>query len=355
MSELLEILDQFGIQADADTHGNGHINRTYLVKSDPPVILQRINNEVFKKPEEVMENVMAVTSYLREKIVAAGGNPDKETLTFLRARDGRPYYKTPEGDYYRAYYFVDDVLSLEQADTPEDFAEAARGFGHFQNMLADFPADRLYETIEKFHDTSNRFCQLEDAIRANAAGRLNSVKPEIEFALAHKHYASAITDAIASGEVPLRVTHNDTKLNNVLLDAKTKKACCVIDLDTVMPGSLLYDFGDALRFGASTGAEDEQDLEKIHFDLAKFEAFTAAFLSEVGESLTAKERELLPLSVLIITLECGIRFLADHLNGDVYFGIHRENHNLDRARTQFKLVHEIEQSLDRMAAIVDKY
>ena len=355
MSELANILEQFGIDAGALPHGNGHINRTYLVDSNPRVILQRINTDVFKKPEEVMENVMAVTSYLRERISERGGNPDKETLTFLRARDGKPYYKTAAGDYYRAYYFVEDTVSLEQAETPEDFAEAAHGFGRFQQMLASFPADKLYETIERFHDTANRYRQLDEAIEKNASGRLDSVKAEVDFALARRKYASKITDAIANGSVPLRVTHNDTKLNNVLLDAKTRKATCVIDLDTVMPGSLLYDFGDALRFGASTGAEDEQDLDKIHFDLVKFEAFTAAFLSEVGGDLTAKERELLPLSVLMMTLECGIRFLADHINGDVYFGIHRENHNLDRARTQFKLVSEIETCLDQMARIAEKY
>ena len=355
MSELATILHEFGVKADALPHGNGHINRTYLVDSTPRVILQRINTAVFKKPEEVMENIMAVTSYLRERIAERGGDPDRETLTFLRARDGKPYYKTDAGDYYRAYRFVEDTVSLESADTPADFAEAAHGFGRFQQMLADFPADKLYETIELFHDTANRFRQLDDAIAQNASGRAADVQAEIDFAMAHRHYATMITDAIADGSVPLRVTHNDTKLNNVLLDAATRRACCVIDLDMVMPGSVLYDFGDALRFGASTGAEDEQDLDKIHFDLAKFEAFTAAFLSEVGADLTARERELLPVSVLMMTLECGIRFLADHINGDVYFGIHRENHNLDRARTQFKLVYEIEQSLGAMSAIVGKY
>lgn len=355
MSELTTILAQFAIDANAEPHGNGHINRTYLVNSRPRVVLQRINTNVFKKPEEVMENIMAVTSHLRAKIAAQGGDPDKETLTFLRARDGKPYYKTAAGDYYRAYRFVENTVSLEQAETPDDFAEAAHGFGRFQQMLADFPANKLYETIERFHDTVERYRQLDEALQKNAAGRADSVRQEIDFALAHRHYATVITDAIADGSVPLRVTHNDTKLNNVLLDATTRRAACVIDLDTVMPGSLLYDFGDALRFGASTGAEDERDLDKIRFDLVKFEAFTAAFLAEVGHDLTAKERSLLPVSVLIMTLECGIRFLADHLNGDVYFGIHRENHNLDRARTQFKLVDEIEDKLDEMTAIVAKY
>ena len=355
MSELVEILDQFGVKADALPHGNGHINRTYLVDSTPRVILQRINTAVFTKPAEVMENIMAVTSYLRKKLEAAGADPTRGTLTFLRTKDGKPYYKTAEGDYYRAYYFVEDTVSLESVENLEDFTEAARGFGKFQQMLADFPADQLYETIEKFHDTPNRYRQLDEALANNRSGRAKEVQAEVDFALSHRKYAAMITDAIADGSVPLRVTHNDTKLNNVLLDAATNKAICVIDLDTVMPGSMLYDFGDALRFGASTGAEDETDLDKIHFDLTKFEAFTKGFLGELGDSITQKERELLPLSVLMMTLECGIRFLADHINGDVYFSIHREGHNLDRCRTQFKLVSEIEEKFDEMAAIVAKY
>ncbi len=355
MSELAEILNQFGVRADALPHGNGHINRTYLVESTPRVILQRINTAVFHKPEEVMENIMAVTSFIKAKVEAEGGDASRRTLTFLRTKDGKPYYKTEEGDYYRAYYFIEDSISLEKVDRLSDFAEAAHGFGDFQRMLADFPAERLYETIEKFHDTVNRYRQFADALEENRAGRADTVRAEIEFAKAHEKYASVITDAIAEGSVPLRVTHNDTKLNNVLLDAKTGKAICVIDLDTVMPGSMLYDFGDALRFGASTGAEDETDLDKIHFDLERFEVYTKAFLEELGDSITKKERELLPMSVLMMTLECGIRFLADHLNGDVYFQIHRENHNLDRCRTQFKLVSEIEELLPRMAQIVAKY
>ena len=355
MNELAKILTAFGIDASALPHGNGHINRTYLVDSEPRVILQRINTNVFKRPVEVMENIFAVTSFLREKIVQAGGDPNRETLTFLRTTDGLPYYKSEEGDYYRAYYFVGNTVSLESVEKLEDFAEAARGFGKFQKMLADFPAERLYETIEKFHDTPDRYRQFKEALEEDRASRAASVRKEIDFALSHEKYADTITRAIADGSVPLRVTHNDTKLNNVLLDEKTRRAICVIDLDTVMPGSMLYDFGDALRFGASTGAEDEVDLDKIHFDLEKFEAFTAAFLSELGESITEKERELLPISVLMMTLECGIRFLGDHLNGDVYFQIHRENHNLDRCRTQFKLVSEIEEYLPQMSAIVAKY
>ena len=354
MSELNEVLAAFGVDGNAVSHGNGHINRTYLVDSAPRVILQRINTAVFRKPEEVMENIFAVTSFLREKILLVGGDPTHETLTFLRTKDGMPYYKTADGSYYRAYYFVEDTVSLESVDRLEDFAEAARGFGRFQKMLADFPADQLNETIEKFHDTPNRYGQFAEALAANRASRADSVRAEIDFALSHEKYADAITSAIADGSIPLRVTHNDTKLNNVLLDAKTGKATCVIDLDTVMPGSMLYDFGDALRFGASTGAEDETDLDKIHFDLEKFEIYTAAFLSEMGESITEKERELLPISVLMMTLECGIRFLADHLDGDLYFKTHYDGHNLDRARCQFELVRDMEKKIHEMNEIIKR-
>jgi len=355
MNPILNVLEQFGIDAAALPHGNGHINNTFLVDSNPRVILQRINTNVFKKPAEVMENIMAVTAHLREKIAERGGNPQKETLTFLTTKDGLPYYKTAEGDYFRAYYFVDDVICLEVAKSPEDFAEVAHAFGRFQRMLADFPADRLHETIEKFHDTPNRFAQLEEAIAADRVGRVKSVEKEIAEVRKYAKYASLIVDGIADGTVPLRVTHNDTKLNNVLLDDKTRKGVCVIDLDTVMPGSLLYDFGDAMRTGASTGSEDEIDLDKVQFDLEKYEAFTAAFLEELGDSVTAKERELMPLSALIITVEQATRFLADYINGDVYFRTHREHHNLDRTRTQLKLAAEIEKLLLKMQEIVNKY
>ena len=355
MNSIANVLEQFGIDAAALPHGNGHINNTFLVDSKPRVILQRINTNVFKNPAEVMGNIMAVTAHLRAKIAAAGGDPTRETLTFLTTKEGLPYYKTEEGDYWRAYYFVEDMICLEVAKSPADFAEVAHAFGRFQRMLADFPADRLAETIARFHDTPNRFAQLEEAIAADRAGRVKSVEKEIAEVRKFAKYASLIVDGIAEGTVPLRVTHNDTKLNNVLLDGKTRKGICVIDLDTVMPGSLLYDFGDAMRTGASTGAEDETDLDKVQFDLTKFEAFTAAFLEELGDSMTARERELLPLSALIITVEQGTRFLADHLGGDLYYHIHRENHNLDRARTQLKLAAEIEKLLPKMQEIVNKY
>ena len=355
MNSIINILEQFGIDAAAVPHGNGHINSTFLVDSNPRVILQRINTSIFKNPAEVMGNIMAVTAYLREKIAESGGDPQRETMTFLTTKEGLPYYKTADGDYWRACYFVEDTVCLEVAKSPEDFAEVAHAFGRFQKMLAEFPADRLAETIARFHDTPNRFAQLEEAIAADRVGRVASVEAEIALCRKFQKYASLIVDGIADGTVPLRVTHNDTKLNNVLLDATTRKGICVIDLDTVMPGSLLYDFGDAMRTGASTGAEDETNLDLVQFDLAKFEAFTAAFLEELGDSMTERERELLPYSALIIALEQATRFLADHLGGDLYYHIHRENHNLDRARTQLKLVCEIDNLLPRMTEIVSQY
>ncbi len=354
-ADLKEILSRFGIEATFEPYGNGHINETYLVHAEQPMILQRINTSIFKNAADVMENIAGVTAHLRKKIVAAGGDPLRETLTIVPTLDGKPFYTDADGDIYRIYYFIKDSLSFDKAEDPEMFAESAHAFGKFQRMLADYPAHTLHEVIPHFHDTSDRLRQFREALEKNAAGRADSVAPEIEFVLSHAGCVSRVTDAIAEGKIPLRVTHNDTKLNNIMLDAVTHKAVCVIDLDTVMPGSLLYDVGDALRFGASTGAEDETDLSKIEFDLTYFEAFIKAFLEEVGESLTPTERELLSFSGLLLTLECGMRFLADYLNGDVYFRTHREHHNLDRARTQFKLVADMEKKMDQMEAIVAKY
>ena len=354
-TDLNEILKQFSIEVNTLPYGNGHINDTYLIDGNPKTILQRVNVSIFKRPDHVMENIAAVTEHLRKKIVAAGGDPLRETLTLVPTVDGKPYYLAADGSAYRMYRFIENAKSFDQADTPELFAASAHAFGKFQRMLADFPAYTLHEVIPKFHDTGDRLRQFREALENDAAGRAASVKEEIQFVLDRADCVTKVTDAIADGSIPLRVTHNDTKLNNVMLDEVTREGVCVIDLDTVMPGSLLYDFGDALRFGASTGAEDETDLSKIEFDLTYFEAFTKAFLEEVGADMTAKERELLAFSALLLTLECGIRFLTDYLNGDTYFRIHREHHNLDRCRTQFKLVADMEKKMDQMNAIVAKY
>lgn len=352
---LNDICSHFNAVSVKGAYGNGHINDTYVCDGNPRYVLQRINSNVFKRPTEVMENIVNITEHLKKKIALAGGNPERESLTVIKTIDGKNVYMDEEGNFFRMYKFIENTVSYDTVDNPIQLYYAGKAFGKFQNMLDDFPADKLYETIVDFHNTPVRVNQLNAAIKNNAAGRLNSVKAEVDFADKYSKYAGLITDAMAEGLVPLRVTHNDTKLNNILFDPKTGEGVCVVDLDTVMPGSMLYDFGDAMRFGAASGAEDEKDLDKIWFDVEKFEQFTKGFVSEMRESITEKEIELLPMSVLIMTYECGTRFLADHLNGDVYFKIHREGHNLDRARTQFKLVYDIESKLEQLSDIVKKY
>ena len=352
---LKEILSQFNIDTDIETFGNGHINDTYLCETTPRFILQKINTNVFKDPDAVMENICNVTKHIRAKIVEAGGDPDRETLNVILTKTGEIFYKHPDGAAFRMYKFIERSVSYDEAVRPEILTYAGQAFGKFQKMLSDFPAAKLHETIIDFHNTPVRVKQLQEAMKNNLSGRLGNVGEEVKFALDYSRYSAEITDAMESGDVLLRVTHNDTKLNNVLFDETTDEGVCVIDLDTVMPGSLLYDFGDALRFGASSCAEDETDIDKIYFDLEKYEAFAKGFLGEVSANLTKKEIELLPMSALLMTYECGIRFLADYINGDTYFKIHRENHNLDRARNQFALVADIEKKLPEMAKIVQKY
>lgn len=337
---LNDILRQFDVRLNIDPYGNGHINDTFCVDG-PKYILQRINTSIFTDPDALMENIENVTAFLREKIVAAGGNPDRETLTVIRTRDGQKYYKLDDKNVFRVYIFIADTKSIENSKTPADLHEAGKGFGRFQRLLADFPVEKLHETIKDFHHTPKRIEALKTAIREDKAGRAASVQAEIDFALAQTEWAGTVVKGIEAGDIPVRVTHNDTKINNILFDDKTSEAVCVIDLDTVMPGSMLYDFGDALRMGGSTAAEDETDLDKVWFDEACYEAFAKGYLSEVKDSLTPAELELLPLSVKLMTYECGIRFLTDYLNGDTYFKIHREHHNLDRARNQFKLVADL--------------
>ncbi len=355
MNEIIKHFRVFDEPITAAPYGNGHINQTFVVERKSKYILQKINTNTFKNPDGLMANIVAVTEHLRKKIVAAGGNPERGTLTVIPTLDGKSFYRAEDGSCYRAYIFIDDAICYDQVECADQLYYAAREFGKFQNMLADFPADTLFEAIPHFHDTRDRFRQLTDAIEANLAGRKEQVVAEIDFALAREGDCGIVLDAIADGTVPLRVTHNDTKLNNVMLDPKTGEGVCVIDLDTVMPGSLLYDFGDALRFGANSGAEDERDLDKIYFRLDYFEAFVRGFVQELGKTMTPREIELLPFAVKLMTFECGIRFLADYLNGDTYFRVHREGHNLDRCRTQFKLVADMESKMEEMKAIVAKY
>jgi Ser/Thr protein kinase RdoA (MazF antagonist) len=337
---IAQVLKEFNIFVNADAYGNGHINDTYRVEGSK-YILQRINTSIFKNPQELMTNIENVTAFLRKKITAAGGDPERETLTFVPTVNGENLYQMGDHGAFRVYKFITGTKTIEDSKNPEDLYEAGVGFGHFQKMLEDFPAETLFETIKDFHHTPKRVEALKEAIRNDVAGRAESVKAEIDFALENAVWADTVIKGIEEGTIPLRVTHNDTKINNILFDEATGKALCVIDLDTVMPGSALYDFGDALRMGGSTAAEDETDLEKVWFDTKAYEAFAKGFLSEMKDSLTSAELEFLPLSVKLLTYECGIRFLTDHLNGDTYFKIHRPNHNLDRARNQFKLVADI--------------
>lgn len=300
-----------------------------------------------------MENIEGVTAFLRKKIIAQGGDPERETLNLIPTKDGKPYYHHTDDEYYRMYKFITHAKSYDLVENNDQLYNAARAFGKFQNMLADYPAEKLHETIVDFHNTRVRFANFKKAVEDNLAGRRDSVKEEIQFVLDRENDCGVIVDALANGEIPLRVTHNDTKLNNVMLDETTGEGVCVIDLDTVMPGSLLYDYGDALRFGGSSGAEDEKDLSKIWFDLDKFEAFTKGFL-EVLPSITDREIALLPFSIKLMTFECGSRFLADYLNGDTYFKIHYPEHNHVRCHTQFKLVADMEDKMDEMNAIVHR-
>ena len=340
---------------------NGHINATYVIACDAgaerPVryILQTINTKIFTNPIALMENIKNVTDYLKNIIRENGGDTNRETLTCIETLDGEICYVDDQNRYWRMYNYIEDATSYQSVEHPILFENAAKAFGKFQRQLDAYPADTLHETIAKFHDTPKRFRDFEEAVANDVSGRAKDCAEEIAFFLAHKDICGEITSRIASGEIPLRVTHNDTKLNNIMIDNATDEGVCVIDLDTVMPGSALYDFGDSIRFGASSAAEDEQDLSRVYFVPELFEAYTRGFLSEAKDALNDVEKDLLPMSAILMTLECGMRFLGDHLNGDVYFSLHYENQNLYRARTQMKLVADMETQLADMKAIVAKY
>lgn len=352
---LNEIMEAFGIEFKIAPYGDGHINETFITDSDPKYILQKINTTVFPNAKELMENIDSVTKHLRKIIAENGGNPDRETLTVIPTKDNKLYYQASDGEYYRIYNFVDNTFSLNLPENPEQFEASAKAFGKFQNMLSDFDAKTLFEVIPKFHNTSSRIENLKKALSDNIAGRKDEIKDVYEGYSVYENDAQIITKDLASGAIPTRVTHNDTKLNNVLFDKATGDTLCVVDLDTVMPGSLLFDYGDSLRFGASTAVEDEADLDKVWFDLDYFESYTRGFLAELGDKITKREIELLPLSALTLTYECGIRFLTDYLNGDTYFRVHYPDQNLVRAKNHLKLCQDIFSKLDDMKKIVAKY
>lgn len=329
---------------------SGHINETYLITTDTGAkyILQWINRYVFPNVDALMNNMSAISRFLR------GRGGDMAMIRYMDTLDGRSYYDDGQGGCWRSYRFVDNSICLQRPECPEDFLECARAFGHFQYALRDFPVQGLEETIERFHHTPDRFRRFRQAMEENRAGRFQSVMPEVTFALEREERACRLQKMREQGLLPVRPAHNDTKINNVLLDKDSRKAICVIDLDTVMPGLSVHDFGDAIRFGASTGAEDERDLSKVSLDLALFRVFTRGF-TQSCPSLTHAELEMLPLGAYTMTLECGLRFLTDYLDGDRYFSIDRPGHNLDRCRTQFKLVRDMEAQWDAMQDVVKKY
>ena len=360
LEKISSICAEFDIDAkvtDAVSFGNGNINLTYLVSFDKDFrcVLQRINTNVFKKPDELMENVMGVTAFVSKKLAERGEDVTRGTLSFYATKDGRNYYTDDEGYAWRMYRCVENATAYDSAEKEGLLYEAAYAFGRFQQLLGEYPAETLYETIPDFHNTPARYKAFEEALANNAAGRADSVAREIDILRKYAPRASVVTDALESGEIPTRVTHNDTKLNNVLIDDETGKGICVIDLDTVMPGSLLYDFGDSVRFAANNGAEDAEDLSEVWLDLDRFTEYSKGFLCGVGEAITEREKEFLPMSVFLLTYELALRFMTDYLNGDTYFKIKYPEHNIVRTRAQIKLLEDIDAKLEKMEDIVKTF
>jgi aminoglycoside phosphotransferase (APT) family kinase protein len=354
--EVRAVARQFPLRGEffsAAPYGSGHINDTYCLVFDQGgarvrYILQRINHLVFKNPPALMENIRRVTAHLGQK-AAGASDAGRRVLTLIQALDGQPHYCDAQGNFWRVYIFIEKARTFDAVESTQQAFQAAKAFGQFQKLLADLPAPRLQDTIPDFHHTPKRFAALEKAIAADASNRAHLAKPEIEFALRHKSATSLLLDA----KLPERVTHNDTKFNNVMLDDATGEAICVIDLDTVMPGLALYDFGDMVRTATSPAKEDERDLSKVKMQLPMFEALARGYLASAAEFLTPAEKKFLSFSGQLITLEIGLRFLTDYLAGDTYFKVHREGHNLDRCRTQFKLVESIEQQEAAMNKLVE--
>ena len=345
--QVLAVIDAFAFEgrcSGISQNTDGHINETIVLTfremgHDRRYILQRINTGIMGEPEKLMDNIVGVTTYLKGKIREAGGDPGRETLTVIPTRQGQFHFTDEQGCSWRAYDYIEDTVCYHEPDQPVYFYRSALAFGRFQNLLADYPVGTLHETIVGFHDTGNRYRQFCEAVSKDSAGRKHLVGREIEFLMQREAYTKCFDDRT---DIPSRVTHNDTKLSNVLFDQKTGNALCVIDLDTVMPGLSLHDFGDAIRFGASTAAEDEPDLNKVSFDKKMYDLYLKGYLEACGDRLTRREIQLLPMGAKVITYEQALRFLGDYLNGDIYYRTQRPEQNLDRARTQIKLLADME-------------
>ncbi len=358
MEQMLNAVKHFDLPGETNgciPYGNGHINDTFMVtclledNSTKRFVLQAVNDAVFKQPQQVIDNIALVTAFLKDKVSDPRG-----VMHMVPTKEGGRCYFDENGYCWRMYDYIEDSICLEMPENAEDFYQCAVAFGRFQQHLHDFPADSLQETLQDFHNTPKRFRDFLQAVEADVMGRAKDVAEEIAFVKEREPFYHVLYEAHAAGKLPLRVTHNDTKSNNVMLDAATRTALCVIDLDTVMPGFSVTDFGDAIRFGASTASEDEPDLNKVWLDLDLFEAYTKGFLEGCGGLLDENEIMLLPEGAKMMTVECGMRFLEDYLRGDVYFKTKFAEHNLIRCRTQFKLVADMEKHWDEMKAIVKK-
>lgn len=361
--EFSDILFNFAIDGEfvsCEPYGSGLINRTYVAVYNEGgrrvrYIVQRINTNLFKNVDGLMNNIKLVTEFNRAEIMKRGGDPDRESLTLVPTKNGGTYFRTEEGDCYRVYVFIENAKGYDVVEKPEHFYESAVAFGKFAMLLDRFDSSKLFEVLPNFHNTVKRFDNFRRSLEADKLNRAKDVKREIEFALEREKITHTIVDLLASGKMPSRVTHNDTKLNNVLIDTRTDKAVSVIDLDTMMPGSICYDFGDSIRFGCNPCLEDTPETEKVIFNMPLFETYTKGYLSVFGDTITDIERKNLPMGAILMTYECGIRFLTDYLDGDVYFRKTREGQNIDRTRTQFKLVSDMEKRYDEMLSAVEKY
>ncbi|MBE6549562.1 MAG: aminoglycoside phosphotransferase family protein [Ruminococcaceae bacterium] len=356
--KALSVCSQFDINCKAVSaipFGNGHINSTFIVtlENGELYVAQNINTYVFKDPEQLMDNVFGVTNFVAESLKKCGEDVSRGTLHFIKTKEGKKFYVDPDGNAWRMYRYVDKATAYDSAEKEGLLFEAAYTFGKFQRQLGDYPAETLYETIPDFHNTVARYKAFEDAVALDAAGRAELVSEDIAVLRKYADRASVITSALDSGTIPIRVTHNDTKLNNVLIDDASGKGVCVIDLDTVMPGSLLYDFGDSIRFAANNGTEDDKDLSNVWLNLDLFKEFADGFLLGIGEAITEAEKELLPVSVFVLTYELALRFMTDYLNGDVYFKTKYPEHNIFRTRVQIRLMQDIDKKLDEMKHIID--
>lgn len=360
IAETIAAYDIKGILLSYERYGSGHINETYLVSYDMHgygrlrFIFQRMSKALTQESGLLMENIIKVTEHLGRKIAEQVGDKYREALTVVSTPDGKGYYTDTDGECWRVYQFVEGATCYDQVGKPEDFYQSGVSFGNFQRLLSDFDASLLHETIPGFHDTKKRFAKFKAVLEADSLNRAKDCREEIDFVLAHENLSTVLGELLEKGELPLRVTHNDTKLNNIMIDDKTGKGICVIDLDTVMPGLSVNDFGDSIRFGANTAKEDETDLSKVSLDLDLYNTYVKGFLEGCAGSLSPKEIEMLPMGAMVMTYECGVRFLTDYLEGDVYFHIAKPSHNLDRARTQFALIEDMERKWDKMQVVAIK-